>query len=75
MEDEWTKTGPKKQQQRSNDLGARGKKRKKTKIKKKNWNDDKMGLLVTSGFDSLEEIIVTIVCQAVVVREITYWKK
>ena len=42
---------------------------------KKNWNDDQMGLLITSGFDTLEEIIVTIVCQAVVVREITSWKK
>ena len=37
---------------------------------KKSWNDDQMGLLITSGFDTLGEIIVTIVCQvnAVVVR-------
>ena len=41
MEDEWTKAGPKEQQQRSNDLGARGKKRKKRKtknhLKAKGW--------------------------------------
>ena len=30
---------------------------------KKIWNEDQMGLLITSGFDTLEEITVTIVCK------------